>query len=123
MSCYFRSSVLRLGDEAKDLIDGGVCIFFAEPVPDALAEVSVIHAPEEGPGDDLREGDLLVIGGSSLAITAVGDLASENLRSLGHVVVYVDPAPDTTLLPGAVHARGTVDGPRPGDHIELHRTA
>ncbi len=123
MSCYFRSNVLRLGDEAKEMIDGGVWIFFAEPVPDALAEVSVIHEPDGGLGDEVRAGDVLVIGRSRLDITAVGDRAAENLRSLGHVVVYVDPGPGADLLPGAIHASGAVDQPRPGDPIELHRSA
>lgn len=101
------------------MIDGGVFIFFAEPVPEELAELSVIHEPEDGSEVDVRQGDRLTMGASTAAVTAVGERAAENLRTLGHLVVYVNPGADTGLLPGAIHVTGEIAEPKPGDVIEL----
>jgi glucitol/sorbitol PTS system EIIA component len=103
---YYRSTVVEVGPEAKDMIDAGVVILFGEPLPEALAEVSVVHRPSQTlQGHPIDVGDTVVIGGRELTITAVGDLAARNLDDLGHVVLYVNQ-PDQKLLPGAVHATG-----------------
>lgn len=101
------------------MIGGGVMILFAEPLPDELADVSVIHAPQGELVEPIGAGDLLRVGESTLTLTAVGERAAENLRSLGHLVVYVDPDPSTSLLPGAVHARGELTVPEHAAVIEL----
>lgn len=121
MDPYFRSSVIRLGGEASGLVAGGVMILFREPVPEELADVSVIHAPASTPGLPVSTGDELMIGNSRVTLTAVGERADANLRELGHIVVYLNPGPDSELLPGAVHARGELAMPEPGAGIELRR--
>lgn len=123
MNRYFQARVTRLGDEVADFVDGGVMIFFAEPVPDELAAVSVIHETlAQLTEPTILSGDTLVIGDSSATINAVGGQAAENLRTLGHLVVYIDPDPDAALLPGAVHVQGRIAIPRPGDAIALVRS-
>lgn len=121
VTTYFRSSVLRLGDEAALMIDGGVFILFAEPVPDELAEVSIVHEPSQPLSDEVRPGDVFVLGDATARITAAGDRAAENLRTLGHIVVYVDPPADQQVLPGAIHVAGALSAPAAGDPIELRR--
>lgn len=121
MAAYFTSSVVRLGEEAPEMIGGGIMILFAEPLPDELADVSVIHAPDGELAEPIGTGDLLRVGESTLTITAVGERAAENLRSLGHLVVYVDPDASTSLLPGAVHAHGELTVPERATVIELSR--
>lgn len=121
MPPYYQSRVVRLGDEATAMIEGGVLILFQEPVPDELAQLSVIHSPFGNVTKPLIEGDVLQVGDAALTITGVGDRAEDNLRSLGHLVVYVNPGANTGLLPGAVHATGRLSLPHPGQHIELHR--
>ncbi len=116
---YYESTVLRAGNEASELVDGGVLILYADPIPDALESVSVVHAPTAPPSAAMRAGDLLDVGDQRLRITRVGDLADENLRTLGHVVVYVDPGDDAPLLPGAVHARGPLRTPEAGAALRL----
>jgi PTS system glucitol/sorbitol-specific IIA component len=116
---HYRTTVVSVGPEAADMLAGGVLILFAEPLPDALADVSVVHRPElRDPGFALGVGDIVSIAGRELAITAVGDLATKNLDELGHVVLYVNQ-PDQKLLPGAVHAAGELPEPRPGQVIEF----
>src|SRR5262245_54427718 len=102
------------------MIDGGVVILYADPIPDALESVSVVHGPARGPDREISAGDVFAIGSEHVELTAVGDLAHENLRTLGHIVVYLNPDPDTALLPGAVHGRGTLTVPPAGARLTLH---
>lgn len=116
---YYRTTVVRVGPEAGDMLAGGVLILFAEPLPDALADVSVVHRPDHrDPELTIGVGDVVSVDGRELAVTAVGDIAAKNLDELGHVVLYVDQ-PDQKLLPGAVHATGELPEPRPGHVIEF----
>lgn len=118
-STYFRSSVVRLGDEASTMIEGGVFILFAEPVPDELAEVSIIHEPSQELLEDVHVGDTFVLGDAAVSITAAGDRASENMRTLGHIVIYANPDESQAVLPGAIHIRGALGQPASGAAIEF----
>lgn len=118
---YYESTILRVGDEAADLINGGVLILFGEPLPGDLESLSVVHQPVDRPARDIRPGDELWLGERRLSLTAVGERAHENLSTLGHVVVYVDPDPAAGLLPGAVHATGPLEIPEPGTGLRLVR--
>lgn len=118
---YYQSRVIRLGDEAIAMVEGGVLILFQEPVPPELAQLSVIHSPFGNVSQPVTEGDVLQVGDTTLTITGVGDRAEDNLRCLGHLVVYVNPGADTGLLPGAIHATGNLSLPHPGERIELYR--
>ena len=119
---YYQTKVLTVGPEAGDLVAGGVLILFAEPVPEALAEVSVIHQPSRPPSEPIRVGDTALVGGHELEVTAVGEAAAKNLATLGHVVFYANQ-PDQKLLPGAVHATGALSIPEAGQLIELRRSS
>ncbi len=117
---YFRSEVRSVGDEAPGLVDGGVAIFFGDPCPEELAELSIVHSMVQvDPQRDPRPGDTLRVGDCVLTISAVGEIAGDNLRKLGHIVVYTNPAPDQNLLPGAIHALGTLTIPTVGGSITL----
>lgn len=119
MDAYYTSTILRVGAEAADLIGGGVLILFGEPLPADLESLSVVHAPAGAPVRDMRPGDQLWLGELRLTLTAVGERAQENLRTLGHVVVYTDTSGD--LLPGAVHADGALAVPEAGTELRLVR--
>jgi len=103
---YYRTTVVDVGPEAGEMAAAGVVILFAEPLPEALAEMSVVHRPSQTlEGHAISAGDVISVGGAELQITAVGDLAAKNLEELGHIVLYVDQ-PNQKLLPGAVLATG-----------------
>jgi PTS system glucitol/sorbitol-specific IIA component len=105
---YYRTTVVQVGPEAGEMIAAGVLILFAEPVPEALAEVSIVHRPGQTlSGKTLSAGDTVSIQGRDLTIDAVGELATKNLDELGHIVLYVNQ-PDQKLLPGAVLVTGEV---------------
>jgi PTS system glucitol/sorbitol-specific IIA component len=115
---YYRSRILRLGEEVRDLVSGDVLILFAEPVPPQLESVSAIHAPATELGRSISVSDRVRLGATELEITAVGSVAADNLRRLGHVVLYGERGA-TDLLPGALHVRGRLVAPQPGDVLEL----
>src|SRR5688500_13888945 len=116
---YYRTTVVKVGPEAGDMLAAGVVILYAEPLPDALADVSVVHRPEHrAPDLAVGVGDVVSIDGQQLTITAVGDIAAKNRDELGHGVLYVDQ-PDQKPLPGAVHAAGALPAPQPGHVIEF----
>lgn len=119
MSTLFTSEIISTGADADEMFDAGIAIFFGDPCPDALAEVSVVHRGSVGPQRDPRVGDVLRVGDAEVTVTAVGDLAGENLRSLGHFVLYMDPPEDQRLLPGAMISAGRLPRPASGDRIEF----
>jgi PTS system glucitol/sorbitol-specific IIA component len=120
MMQYYRSQVTSVGTDAIEMVEGGVVIFFSEPCPAELAEVSIVHAVSlVHPERDPQPGDLLRVGDSEVTITEVGSLAAANLRALGHIVVYTNAEPDQKILPGAIHANGSLQLPEAGALIEL----
>lgn len=123
MQAYYESTVLRSGEEAGIMIEGGVVILYADPIPDALESVSVVHDAEREPAREIRVGDVFMLGEHRVELTAVGDRADENLRTLGHIVVYVNPEDGMSLLPGAVHGRGTLAVPSSGAALSLLGTS
>ncbi|MEZ5086654.1 MAG: PTS glucitol/sorbitol transporter subunit IIA [Tessaracoccus sp.] len=99
------TTVSLVGSEAGDMIEAGVLILFGHPVPEALAEFSVVHDGATPLVRSLRPGDGFHIAGQTYILDEVGDRACDNLTALGHVVVYVNQ-PQQTLLPGAIKATG-----------------
>lgn len=120
MKTYFSSDITLVGEDAAEMVEGGIVIFFGEPCPSELAEISIVHKtvasnPERVP----QVGDTLRVGDSEVIFTKVGALAADNLKNLGHIVVYCDPEADQNLLPGAIHATGKLSLPTAGMTIEL----
>lgn len=95
-------------------------ILFAEPVPPDIAEYCAVHRPGilDGvliPGLGVKINDV------TYQITAVGDVATANLKQLGHITLNFDGAIDAEL-PGMVHLCGpTPERILPGDRIYIYR--
>ena len=116
---YYSTTIAEIGPEAGEMLNGGVLILFGEPLPEALAEVSIVHRPTRTlSGHTISVGDTVSLAGTDLRIDAVGDLATRNLDDLGHIVLYLNH-PDQKLLPGAVLATGEVPELKVGDTIEF----
>lgn len=114
MTTLWSATVDRVGEEAAVMIDAGVIILFGDPVPAALADVSIVHQGGTQPVRALVPGDRFQLGEQIWTITEVGDRASINLAQLGHVVFYINQ-PEQDLLPGAIKATGPeLIAPEPG---------
>lgn len=105
MTTLWKSDITRVGDEAGEMIDAGVLILFGEPVPEALADVSVVHKGASELARPLNAGDRFQLGGQYFSVKEVGDRACGNLTELGHVVLYINQ-PGQELLPGAIKVTG-----------------
>lgn len=97
----WESTIARIGDDAPEMFAAGVFILFGEPVPDALADISIVHPGPKDAFQPIAVGDKLVIGDAVVDIHAVGEIANKNFEELGHICVYVNKK--VNLLPGAVH--------------------
>ena len=116
---YYRTTVVAVGSEVAEMAAAGVVILFGEPLPEALADVAVVHRPsQELEGHAIRAGDFVVIDDAQIEVTSVGDRATKNLDELGHVVLYVNQA-EQKRMPGAVNATGTLPVFARGQVIEF----
>jgi glucitol/sorbitol PTS system EIIA component len=95
----YAATVTKVGEDVLEHLPLGIMILFAENAPEELHFFSVIHRPEQTTGG-VRAGDTIRIDDRELVITAVGDLANENLVALGHI---------------SLKATGAEEAPLPGD--------
>jgi glucitol/sorbitol PTS system EIIA component len=104
MTEHFRTVVTQVSDEARELVESGVLILFAEGAPPELAEVSVLHAVKSAPtADSPAVGAALSFGDVQAEITAIGDYAWRKIGEIGHVVINFNGAL-TTPRPGEICA-------------------
>lgn len=119
MTTLWKADVTQIGPDAAEMLEAGVLILFGEPVPDALAEVSVVHANATPLVRPIAAGDTLLVSGVTYTLDAVGERANANLTELGHIVIYVNQ-PEQELLPGAILATGPeLSAPVPGSVVEF----
>lgn len=99
---HFSTVVTQVGPEARELVEGGVLILFADGAPPELAEVSVLHRVVTGPTAEAPAvGAHLSLPGASARITAIGDYAWKKIGDMGHVVINFNDAA-TTPRPGEI---------------------
>ena len=84
----FETKITDVADEARELVEGGVLILFAEGAPPELAEVSVLHRVSIPPAATPPGiGARLGIAGFTTEITAIGEYAWRKIGEIGHVVI------------------------------------
>ncbi|MFV0452580.1 MAG: PTS glucitol/sorbitol transporter subunit IIA [Propioniciclava sp.] len=101
----WQSTVTSVGGESGEMLDGGVLILFGEPVPPALADMSVVHKGATELARTVQAGDTFTMSGNTYTVDEIGERACGNLTELGHVVIYAN-MPHQNLLPGAIKASG-----------------
>lgn len=121
---HFITTVTEVGDEARELIDGGVLILFADGAPPELAEVSVLHRVSQEPtAEPPAVGAKLIIAGAATRITAIGGHAWKKVGEMGHVVINFNAA-SAAPRPGEISVEGLDLGAlsaslRPGVEISI----
>jgi glucitol/sorbitol PTS system EIIA component len=109
MSAHLRTVVTAVGPDVADLLEGGVLILFADGAPPELAEVSVLHRLAAEPSVEApAPGTPIRVGAVEARLTAVGALAWNKVRDIGHVVVNFNGAAEAER-PGEL-AASEVDG-------------
>lgn len=105
MSVIYQTTIVEIGDSASDALLDNMMITFKQGAPADIVEFCFIHNHSESCGE-LIVGSQLQIGDASYPVTAVGDVATQNLRELGHVTIRFDGASEAEF-PGTVHINGT----------------
>jgi PTS system glucitol/sorbitol-specific IIA component len=99
---HFSTVITQVSPEARELVEGGVLILFAEGAPPELAEVSVLHRVVIAPtAEPPAVGARLTFPGVAARITAIGDYAWKKIGDMGHVVINFNDA-TATPRPGEI---------------------
>ena len=93
----YRSRVVAVGDLVSEFVAQDILVFFAAGAPEELAEFSILHEPltewaRVEPGDQLR------LGVEPYQVLAVGEVANDNFKSLGHLVVKANGRSEPEML-------------------------
>lgn len=99
-SPLYELQITGIGPLVDEFTAAGVWVFFRADAPSELTEFALLH--ESGPPQTaVAPGQRLTIGAEAYEITAVGDVANDNLQALGHLVLKANGATEPEL-PGDV---------------------
>jgi PTS system glucitol/sorbitol-specific IIA component len=105
MSVIYQTTIIEVGSSANDALLDDMMITFKQGAPADIVEFCFIHSHSEDCGE-LTVGSTLQLGNQDYPITAVGEVATQNLRELGHITIRFDGAPDAEF-PGCIHVNGS----------------
>jgi len=93
-------SVTAIGALVEEFTEAGIWIFFRDDAPAELAEFALLHCAE-APQEPIAAGQVIEINRRRYAVTAVGAVANENVRALGHMVLKANGLTEPEL-PGDI---------------------
>jgi PTS system glucitol/sorbitol-specific IIA component len=82
----FEGQITAVGPHVSEFINSKLLVLFAEGAPEELSEFSILHNAN-GLAAPLAAGDTFYLDTTGYHILAVGEIANDNLASLGHVVL------------------------------------
>lgn len=119
MKTVYESTFISVGPCANESLEDNFIITFGEGAPMDVAEYCFIHRVDLNDSGTFEAGSVLAIGDSEYPVTAVGHVARENLRDLGHITVRFDGAAEAEF-PGTVHVAGSAPASiEPGQKFRL----
>jgi PTS system glucitol/sorbitol-specific IIA component len=96
MPVIYQTKVEEIGDQVNSFLDEGMFILFGEGAPDALKDYCYIVDITASTGV-IEPGQHLHLGDELFAITAVGEVARQNLDGLGHITVVFNGATEADM--------------------------
>ena len=106
MTVIYQTTITRIGQSAPDALCDQMLITFREGAPADIEEFCFIHCHGELNGP-LQPGAHFELGQHRYPVTAVGSVAEQNLRELGHITLRFDGQSEAEF-PGTVHVAGPV---------------
>lgn len=97
----YQTVIKEIGHLALDFLKEEMIIFFKEGSPVELAEISLIHSPMEL-FEEIEVEDVFFIEKEAYKVTAVGNVANKNLKTMGHFILKFD-GKTKAELPGNIH--------------------
>lgn len=82
----YQATITAIGPLVAEFIDHNILVLFGDQAPVELAEFSIIHDGKEMHGT-LTVGDKVYLGDDGFTVMAVGEAASNNLKTLGHLIL------------------------------------
>ncbi len=82
----YQGHITAIGPSASEFVEAGVLVFFGESAPPELAEFAILHDGKQLAGA-IAPGDRVTLDTRSYRVLAVGEVANQNLSSLGHLVL------------------------------------
>ncbi|AIN17464.1 PTS system glucitol/sorbitol-specific IIA component family protein [Yersinia rochesterensis] len=109
MNTIYQTTITNIGGSAREALLDDMIITFREGAPKDIEEYCFIHQHSATDGE-LQAGNIMELAEIRYVITAVGEVATQNLRELGHITIRFngDEHPE---FPGSIH----VIGPTPTD--------
>ncbi|PWC19944.1 PTS glucitol/sorbitol transporter subunit IIA [Brenneria roseae subsp. roseae] len=104
MNTIFQTVFTRVGDNARESLIENMMITFREGAPADIEAFCFIHRHGEMNGE-VSAGSTLRLADAEYPITAVGNVATQNLRELGHITIRFDGAAQAEF-PGTIHVEG-----------------
>ena len=118
----YETTVTAVGEQVAEFIDHGLLIWFAEGAPEELHFFTVLHRPTVTTGG-VRPGDLVRIDDKAFRVTAVGEVANDNMVNLGHIDMKANGASEAPLPGDLCLEELPLPEPRPGTMLVIEREA
>ena len=118
----YAATVTAVGEQVPEFIGQGLLIWFAEGAPEELHFFTVLHRPTVTTGG-VRPGDLVRIDGKAFRVTAVGEVANDNMVNLGHIDMKANGASEAPLPGDLCLEELPLPEPRPGTMLVIEREA
>ena len=118
----YATTVTAVGEQVAEFVTQGLLIWFAEGAPEELHFFTVLHRPTVTTGG-VRPGDLVRIDDAEFRVTAVGEVANDNMVNLGHMDLKANGA-GVAPLPGDICLEELpLPEPRPGTTLVIEGEA
>jgi glucitol/sorbitol PTS system EIIA component len=118
----YAAMVTAVGEQVPEFIGQGLLIWFAEGAPEELHFFTVLHRPTVTTGG-VRPGDLVRIDDKAFRVTAVGEVANDNMVNLGHIDMKANGASEAPLPGDLCLEELPLPEPRPGTMLVIEREA
>lgn len=105
MDMNYHTKITEIGIVASAALEDKMLIIFKEGAPQDIVDYCFIHHHNilKKP---IKIGDQVQFDHHTFTITAVGEVASENLAQLGHITFFFDNANKATF-PGSIHLQSS----------------
>ena len=118
----YETTVTAVGEQVAEFVEQGLLIWFAEGAPEELHFFAVLHRPTVTAGG-VRAGDVVRIDDTAFRVTAVGEVANDNMVNLGHMDLKANGA-DEAPLPGDICLEKLpLPAPQPGSTLVIEGDA
>jgi PTS system glucitol/sorbitol-specific IIA component len=118
----YATTVTAVGEQVPEFIGQGLLIWFAEGAPEELHFFTVLHRPTITTGG-VRPGDLVRIDDKAFRVTAVGQVANDNMVNLGHMDLKANGASEAPLPGDICLEELPLPEPRPGTTLVIEGEA